>query len=414
MDPITTMEVAKEIYEAAKTIKKVYNVSKEMKTVAEAEGKDQIKATRDFASNALKMQLEGTEGKSESSNKETKIEGDLYRGDNKNNENLHGSLFVHELDTSNINEEANSETSGFVEKLPIQETIDNSGVKNIFVEKLPTLDNQLGGLLVDDKTNMLEDTSVDEVGEQASNKTGEARASTQQTKSEGLAEQEKQEIKEKTGETDTKPDYSYNTPLDSEKGHWDGERGNSNYVFNPDSKPSSKNYGNLEDKTYREMGKDLGDQEPQVRYEKGNPVFDRDAGTSNGKPLEVEFPEGIDKHIDEKDKISGKVDREKLHEEAFARLAEKYGVSIDELKVFKGDSEPVQRLAQQWGCSEEEVWERCNNPKHIQRVLHEKEDGKTIQLVPRMYHDNASHKGGIEKVVKDYQENAEPKHNGSV
>ena len=82
MEPITTtLTTAKEIYEAAKTIQKIYNVSKEMKTVAESEGKDQIMATKDLASTASKMQKEGLggkEGKSESSNKEIKIEGDLY------------------------------------------------------------------------------------------------------------------------------------------------------------------------------------------------------------------------------------------------------------------------------------------------------------------------------------------------
>ena len=107
MEPITaTLTTAKEIYEAAKTIQKVYNVSKEMKTVAESEGKDQIMATKDLASTASKMQQEGTggkEGKSESSNKELKIEGDLYRGDSNNPVLLEGA-FVHELDTSHIKE----------------------------------------------------------------------------------------------------------------------------------------------------------------------------------------------------------------------------------------------------------------------------------------------------------------------
>ena len=43
MEPITaTLTTAKEIYEAAKTIQKVYNVSKEMKTVAESEGKESV------------------------------------------------------------------------------------------------------------------------------------------------------------------------------------------------------------------------------------------------------------------------------------------------------------------------------------------------------------------------------------
>ena len=60
MEPMTaTLTPAKEIYEAAKTILKVYNVSKEMKTVAESEGKDQIMATKDLANTSSKMQQEG-------------------------------------------------------------------------------------------------------------------------------------------------------------------------------------------------------------------------------------------------------------------------------------------------------------------------------------------------------------------
>lgn len=197
-------------------------------------------------------------------------------------------------------------------------------------------------------------------------------------------------------------DYSSGTPLNSDLGNWTGERGNSDYVFNKDAKPSSKNYGNPEGKTFGEMGKDLGDPNPKVRFEKGEPVF-RDPATKSGKPLEVTFDEGIDQYIDKGKVIAtngGKVDRQRLHDKAFKQLAEKYGKSVDEIKVFKGDSEPVRRLMERWGCSEKDVWDKCNNPHHIQRVLHEMKDGKTVQLVARMYHDNVAHKGGIEKVVR--------------
>lgn len=198
-------------------------------------------------------------------------------------------------------------------------------------------------------------------------------------------------------------DYSLGTPHNTDLGQWTGERGNSTYVFNNKAKPSSKNYGNLEGKTYEEMGKDLGDPEPQVRFKKGNPVFDRDPATKTGKPMEIKLSEGIQEYIDKNEVIAthgNKVNRQNLHIEAFDRMAKKYGMSPEELKVFKGDSAPVSQLANKWGCSEKEVWKRCNNPHHIQRVLHEKADGKTIQLVPRMYHDNVTHKGGVEKVVR--------------
>lgn len=365
MDPIT-LETAKKVInvakDVAKNIQKVHDVSKQMKTVAESEGTDQLKATVNLSKNVgmgqIKEGLKDSPSQDKIGNHEdskrkfvdTFEDNVVVKDHNNPPPDLFPDAFVDKLFP-----ELGNDATGALRDLDVE----------VFVPKFPELGNDATGALEN-----LEQNGV---------------------------------------ETDSKPDYSYNTPRDSEKGHWDGDRGNSNYVFNPDSKPSSKNYGNLEDKTYREMGEDLGDPEPYVRFEKGYPVFDKDGGTANGKPLEIEIPEGIDKYIDDKDKISGKVDREKLHEVAFARLAEKYGVSIDELKVFKGDSEPVQRLAQQWGCSEEEVWEKCNNPKHIQRVLHEKEDGKTIQLVPRIYHDNVNHKGGIEKVVKDYQENSNQK-----
>lgn len=143
MEPITTtLTAAKEIYEAAKTIQKVYNVSKEMKTVAESEGKDQIMATKDLASTASKMQQEGLggkEGKSESSSKEIKIEGDLYHGDNQKPDLLEGA-FVHELDTSKITEESIAEPVGFVDKIPELEPYFQNQTDDVFVDKLSSSD----------------------------------------------------------------------------------------------------------------------------------------------------------------------------------------------------------------------------------------------------------------------------------
>ena len=204
MEPITaTLTTAKEIYEAAKTIQKVYNVSKEMKTVAESEGKDQIMATKDLARTTSKIQQESTvgkEGKSDTSTKEIKIEGDLYHGDN--NENLLDGSFVHELDTSHISEETISEPREFVDQLPIEETAERPELKDVFVERLSSSENQLVEISVEDETNKLEAPSRNEVVEQTSNNTGDVTESTQETNSEGLTEQEKQLIKEKTGWSD--------------------------------------------------------------------------------------------------------------------------------------------------------------------------------------------------------------------
>lgn len=193
-------------------------------------------------------------------------------------------------------------------------------------------------------------------------------------------------------------------PQNGPKGHWDGERGNSTYILNPDSRPSNNNYRNPDNLTVKEMGKQLNDPNPSVKYKNGHPVFDKDGGTSDGKPLQADFPSGIEDYInyDEVRRKNGKnINRQKLHEEAFRRIAQKMGKSVDEIKVFKGDEAAAERLADKWNCSVDEVFKRCNNPERVQRVLHECEDGKTVQLVPRLYHDGVRHSGGIEKVVSE-------------
>lgn len=193
-------------------------------------------------------------------------------------------------------------------------------------------------------------------------------------------------------------------PQNGPKGHWDGERGNSTYILNPDSRPSNNNYRNPDNLTVKEMGKQLNDPNPSVKYQNGHPVFDKDGGTSDGKPLQADFPSGIEDYInyDEVRRKNGKnINRQKLHEEAFRRIAQKMGKSVDEIKVFKGDEAAAERLADKWNCSVDEVFKRCNNPERVQRVLHECEDGKTVQLVPRLYHDGVRHSGGIEKVVSE-------------
>lgn len=196
-------------------------------------------------------------------------------------------------------------------------------------------------------------------------------------------------------------DYSLGMPKsieDGGKGRWTGRRGDSIYIFDKDQRPKTANYGNMKNQTFGELGRDLGDPSPQVRFRKGYPVFDRDPATTSQQPLEVSFPQGIGQYL--KKKSNGTIDRQYLHDAAFEKIANKYGMSIDELKVFKGDSSPVSDLVKRWNCSEEEVWRRCNNPHKIQRVLHEVEDAKRVQLVPRIYHDNVTHSGGVEKVAK--------------
>lgn len=197
---------------------------------------------------------------------------------------------------------------------------------------------------------------------------------------------------------------NHRTPNNSKIGKWNGEKGNSQYIFNPNEKPSGKNYGNLKDQTFAEMGADLNDKQPSVKFRNNYPDFDKDGGTSDGKPLHVVFENGIKEFINSEEVIrkGGKnINRNNLHEETFRRLAQQTGKTVDEIKVFKGDLAAAERLARKWQCSVDEVFARCNNPKRIQRVLHECEDGKTVQLVPRLYHDNVNHDGGIEKVAAE-------------
>lgn len=191
-------------------------------------------------------------------------------------------------------------------------------------------------------------------------------------------------------------------PINGKYGSWSGKRGDSEFVLKKDHRPKNKGYNNPDNKTIGEQAKELGDDNPAVKFKNGYPDFDKDPGTKSGKPLQANIDEGIDKYLDI-DKIrsnGGKnVNRQTLHEEVFRRMADNLGISVDELKVFKGDLAAAERLAKKWGCSVETVFARCNNSKRIQRVLHECEDGKTVKLVPRLYHDNVSHNGGIEIVA---------------
>lgn len=160
--------------------------------------------------------------------------------------------------------------------------------------------------------------------------------------------------------------------------------------------PTSKNCGQLLDELKDPDGIIM------VRPD-GEPIFNKDGGTNSGKPLEAHFPEGIKKFLSEDDLRNNKpVKRNKLHDEAFRRIAKRYNMDETMLQVFKGNSAVVTDLKERWGCSEQEVYNRCKNPHRIARVLHECKDCKTVQLVPWVYH-HISHEGGIESVKSNYK-----------
>ena len=138
MEPITATLTAKEIYEAAKTIQTVYNVSKEMKTVAESEGKDQIMATKDLASTASKMQQDGNAEKTGSKNKDLNLKGDLSLEDSPEVPSVKGD-FVDKLNSEMLDNKPINQKVEFVDRITEGDTnIEPSTAYNTFVDELST------------------------------------------------------------------------------------------------------------------------------------------------------------------------------------------------------------------------------------------------------------------------------------
>lgn len=157
MEPITiTLETAKEAYEVAKKIQKVYNVSREMKTVAESEGLDQIAATSDLAGSASEL-------------KSSQIE----KGDLKCNDIGKKSEFVDELD-SEVHEAAHSaEPKAFVETPQgVVKFKSNPIQPNVFVDLLAN-DDELSVPSVEDNNDISKATSIESKNEQILSSDGE-------------------------------------------------------------------------------------------------------------------------------------------------------------------------------------------------------------------------------------------------
>lgn len=186
MEPVTTLKLAKEVYETTKTIQKIYNVSRQMKTVAESEGKDQIIATKDLASTTAKMKQEGNW-------RNGKYKESLPKGD-----------FVDKLESTHDKTKLASDVVKFVDKLPTKvASIDLQNTKDIYVEKL-SLDKSFVNAteLKEEKMGILQNESTKETIEQNTHESSDVTDCTLEKKQEGLIEQEKQEIKENTGWSD--------------------------------------------------------------------------------------------------------------------------------------------------------------------------------------------------------------------
>ncbi len=167
-----------------------------------------------------------------------------------------------------------------------------------------------------------------------------------------------------------------------QKGYWVGEKGNSTYMIDETRVPKNDGVKNLHNMSMKQIITE-NNLENGIVFRNGYPDF---RPVSKGT-VEIDFEPYRDDIL--------KNERKNLHEAAFAEYAKKTGISVDEARVYKGDSEPVERLAKKWQCSEEEVWIRCNNPHHNQLVWHEEPDCKTLRLIPIEVHANIDHIGGI-------------------
>ncbi len=137
--------------------------------------------------------------------------------------------------------------------------------------------------------------------------------------------------------------------LPEKDGHWEGERGNSDWIPDAESVPKERRGTNLEGKSW-------------------------------GKILEENDIEAIPFKDGEPD---------------FSEIA-KAEVEIDDFTDNRSSnfSQADEALAKKWGCEPEDVARWRKEHKYS---WHEKSDCKTLQLVPREVHGNIPHSGGVSK-----------------
>lgn len=149
-------------------------------------------------------------------------------------------------------------------------------------------------------------------------------------------------------------DNMRNCPIDGNNGHWDGERGNSNWYPEPDFVPGK---ANPEGKTWSEILNKYGID--HIPFKDGEPDFSEiSKGTVEIEPFSDSRTDNFD----------------------------------------KADIE----LAKQKGCTPEEVakWRKENG-----YTWHECKDMKTMQKVPSVVHNNVPHSGGISEAKKGNGDN---------
>lgn len=139
------------------------------------------------------------------------------------------------------------------------------------------------------------------------------------------------------------PSNSYYCPLEGSNGHWEGERGNSQWCPDPDYQPQKHN---PEDKTW---GKVMNEHDiDNIPFKEGEPDFSE---VSKGEVV-----------LDERE-----TDRSIVFNEADTKLAEERACTPAEVRT----------------------WRKENG-----YTWHEKNDGLTVQKVPSIVHGNVAHAGG--------------------
>jgi hypothetical protein len=149
--------------------------------------------------------------------------------------------------------------------------------------------------------------------------------------------------------------------LPTSNGCWSGEQGNSRWLPDTDYIPKNKHYNNMWGKPWSQILKENSCTDGII-FTNGEIDFARTGLVK----AEVIIPDGIGSCFTERQLEKGI--RTRLHDTAFAILAQHLGKTMEEVYA----------------------WKDTNN-----YVWHECIDLKTLQLVPREIHDNVPHQGGV-------------------
>lgn len=133
---ISSLTAAKEVYDTGETLQKICNVSKEMKTIAESEGKGHITATKDIAGAADNLADDNMLERAETRNKDLDVKGELHVGSQLENPTLKED-FIEKIDPTITGSEQINQPIEFVDKLCSEDNSkDVRNTQDVFVDKL--------------------------------------------------------------------------------------------------------------------------------------------------------------------------------------------------------------------------------------------------------------------------------------